>query len=99
LLLKEELKDTTPPSPSQVALLRASELIFESRQRWLAEKNNIPAQIRARFLEILRLSRAENPYLGWKPETEGGVFPEFTRDAGQKLENEVVAEMVAKRQA
>ncbi|KAI0395472.1 hypothetical protein F5Y17DRAFT_456872 [Xylariaceae sp. FL0594] len=36
LLLKERMKDITPPSPSQVALLRAMELIYESRERWLS---------------------------------------------------------------
>ncbi len=99
LLLKEGLKDITPSSPAQIALLRAMELIFESRQRWLWQRNNIPAQIRVRFMEMLGLSRDEKPYLGWSRKSEGGAPPEFSRDDSQKLEDEVVAEMVARRQA
>ncbi|KAI1499354.1 hypothetical protein F5X99DRAFT_286508 [Biscogniauxia marginata] len=99
LLLKERMKDIAPSSPSQVALLRAMELIFESQQRWLSEGTNIPAHIRRRFREVLRLSRDKHPYVGWKCDTEGGLLPEFSRDDAQKLEDEVIAEMIGRRQA
>lgn len=99
LLLKQGLMHMTPPSPSQLSLVRAAELIFESRQKRLLKGGNIPAQIRARFMEMLRLSRAEDPYLGWRPEPGGDELPEFSREDGQKLEDEVVAEVVARRQA
>ncbi len=99
LLLKEGLKDITPSSPAQVALLRAMELIFESRQRWLWQRNNIPAQIRVRFMEMLGLCRDENPYLGWSRKNEGGALPGFSEDDGEKLEDQVIAEVIARRQA
>ncbi|KAK3988160.1 hypothetical protein QBC44DRAFT_382572 [Cladorrhinum sp. PSN332] len=97
--LAERMKDIAPPSPSQVVLLRAMELIFESQQRRLSEGTNIPAHIRKRFREVLRLSRDKHPYVGWKCETEGGSLPEFSRDDAQKLEDDVVAEMIGRRQA
>ncbi|GAB1312403.1 Aminoglycoside phosphotransferase domain-containing protein [Madurella fahalii] len=99
LLLKERMKDIAPPSPSQVVLLRAMELIFESQQRRLSEGTNIPAHIRKRFREALRLYRDKNPYVGRKWETKGGLLPEFSRGDAQKLEDDVVAEMIGRRQA
>ncbi|KAF1952418.1 hypothetical protein CC80DRAFT_452161 [Byssothecium circinans] len=99
LLLKEGMKDIAPPSPSQIALLRAMELIFESQQRRLLEGMNIPAHIRKRFRQVLRLSRDKDPYVGWKCEPKEGLLPEFSRDDGQKLEDDVVAEIIGGRQA
>ena len=99
LLLKEGMKDMVPLSPSQVALVHAMKLIFESQHRWLWERSNIPANIRKRFREMLGLSRDKHPYLGWKCETGGGPLPEFSKDDSQKLEDEVVADMMARRQA
>jgi serine/threonine protein kinase len=99
LLLKERMKDIAPLSPSQVTLLRAMELVFESQQRRLSEGTNIPAHIRKRFREVLRLYRDKHPYVGWKCETEGGSLPEFSQDDAQKLEDNVVAEMIGRRQA
>ncbi|KAL0938235.1 uncharacterized protein CTRU02_207966 [Colletotrichum truncatum] len=64
LLLKRQMKDLVPSSSSQVSLLRAMELLFESRQRRLAECSNIPAHIRKRFIERLQLRRDEDPYIG-----------------------------------
>ncbi|KAI1159189.1 kinase-like domain-containing protein [Nemania serpens] len=84
-LLKEGMKDIVPPSPSQVSLLRAMELLFESQQRSLFEGRNIPAHIRKRFLEILQLSRDKDPYVGWKCETEGRPYPELSREDAEKL--------------
>jgi hypothetical protein len=99
LLLKERMKDITPRSPSQVALLRAMELIFESRQRFLFEGSNIPAHISKKFREMLGLSRDEDPYVGWTCEAGAASPPEFSREDAQRLEDDVVAEMISRRQA
>ena len=99
LLLKERMMDIAPPSPSQADLLRAMELIFESEQRRLSEGTNMPAHVRKRFREVLRLTRDEHPYVGWKCETKGASLPKFSRDDAQKLEGDVVAEMIGRRQA
>ncbi len=48
---------------------------------------------------MLRLSRADDAYLGWRPEAGADELPEFSREGAQKLEDEVVAEMVARRLA
>ncbi|KAK3313327.1 hypothetical protein B0H66DRAFT_642897 [Apodospora peruviana] len=90
-----------PPSPSQIALLRALELIIESQQRRLLEGTNIPAHIRKRFMEVLRLFRDKHPYMGWKCEAlEGGSpLPELSRDDSQKLEDDVVGDMIGRKQA
>ncbi|POR35889.1 Uncharacterized protein TPAR_03923 [Tolypocladium paradoxum] len=99
LLLKQRMKGLVPPSPSQIALLQAMELIFESQQKRLSEGTNIPAHIRKRFREKLRLSRHKDPYIGWTPEAQDVPLPRFSRIDGQKLEDDVVAEMVARRQS
>lgn len=75
LLLKQGMKDTVPLSPSQVALVRAMELMFESQHRWLSDGTNIPAHIRKRFREMLGLTRDKHPYVGWTCETGGGPVP------------------------
>ncbi|KAF6832870.1 hypothetical protein CMUS01_06742 [Colletotrichum musicola] len=92
LLLKEGMRGLVPASPSQMSLLQTMEIMFESRQKRLLEGSNIPAHIRQRFLQKLRLRRDEYPYVGWVPAV-------FTRADAQALEDEVVAEMVATRQA
>ncbi|KAK4040968.1 hypothetical protein C8A01DRAFT_45794 [Parachaetomium inaequale] len=71
LLLKERLKDITPPSPSHLR----------------------------RFGEMLGLSRDEDPYVGWKCEAGAASPPEFSREDAQRLEDDVVAEMIRRRQA
>ncbi|EHK27116.1 uncharacterized protein TRIVIDRAFT_229003 [Trichoderma virens Gv29-8] len=97
LLLKQRLNDVVPMSPSQVSLLQAMELIYESQQEMLAQGNNIPAHMQRRFRERLGLSRDKHPYMGWTPSSEDGPR-EFSQIDFQKLEDEVVAEMVARRQ-
>ncbi|KAF6808675.1 hypothetical protein CPLU01_15636 [Colletotrichum plurivorum] len=92
LLLKEGMMGLVPACPSQMSLLQAMEIMFESRQKRLLEGSNIPAHIRQRFLQRLRLRRDEDPYVGWVPAV-------FTRADAQALEDEVVAEMVATRHA
>ncbi|KAK4242402.1 hypothetical protein C8A03DRAFT_40218 [Achaetomium macrosporum] len=96
MLLKDGMKDIIPRSPPQMALLRAMEIIFESRQRDLYEGKNIPANIRRKFMELLRLFRDEDPYVGWR--CEGTSSPEFSREDLQKLEDEVIEDMVRTRQ-
>ena len=59
----------------------------------------MPAHIRKRFREVLRLTRDEHPYAGWKCETKGTFLPKFSRDDAQKLEDDVVADVIGRRQA
>ncbi|KAI1113067.1 phosphotransferase enzyme family-domain-containing protein [Nemania sp. NC0429] len=94
LLLKEGMKDICPPTSSQVSLLRAMELLYESQQRQLFEGKNIGAHIRRRFMEVLQLSRDEDPYVGWTCKTEGKQLPELSRADTDKLENDVIDDMI-----
>ncbi|KAK0110877.1 hypothetical protein ONS96_002464 [Cadophora gregata f. sp. sojae] len=97
LLLKEQMKDIVPRSSSQVVLLEAMELIYESQQRLLLNGTNIPAHIRKRFLEELRLVRDSDPYVGWARRPRDGPFAEYSSADIQKLEDDVVEEMIARR--
>jgi Phosphotransferase enzyme family len=101
LLLKAHMKNCVPRSPSQMVLLRAMELIFESQQRLLSDGTNIPAHIRKRFMEMARLARDSDPYVGWtrRSTQDGGPVPEYSGAAMQKLEDDVVEEMIARRKA
>lgn len=94
LLLKAGLREITPRSPSQISLLRAIELIIESRQRKLFSGRNIPAHILQRFREMLGLVRDEDPYIGWRRSNEGASVLDFTREDVQRLEDEVVADIL-----
>lgn len=96
LLLKEHMKNIVPRSSSQILLLRGMELIFESQQRLLSDGTNIPAHIRKRFMENSKLARDNDPYVGWTRSPQDGPFPEYCSAALQKLEDDVVAEMVAR---
>jgi hypothetical protein len=95
MLLKDGMKDIVPRSPSQVALLRAMEIIFESRQRDLYEGTNIPAHIRTRFIELLQLSQDDDPYVGWR--CQGTLVRDLSRAEFQKLEDEVIEDMIRRR--
>lgn len=99
LLLKQCMKVLVPFTPPQVALLQAMELIFESQQRHLSEGTNIPAHIRMRFRQLLRLSRDGDPYTGLTCEAGDGPLPEFSQIDAQRLEDDVNEEMIARRQA
>ncbi|KAL5330823.1 hypothetical protein ACEPPN_000347 [Leptodophora sp. 'Broadleaf-Isolate-01'] len=97
LLLKEHMKNFVPRSLSQIVLLQAMELIFESQQRLLLDGTNIPAHIRKRFMENSKLARDNDPYVGWTRSPQDGPFPEYSSAAIQKLEDDVIEEMVARR--
>ncbi len=99
LLLKEHMKDIVPRSSSQIVLLQAMELIFESQQRLLLEGSNITAHIRKRFMENSKLVRDNDPYVGWTRSLQDGPFPEYSSAAIQTLEDDVVKEMVARRKS
>jgi thiamine kinase-like enzyme len=65
LLLKEHMKNFVPRSLSQIVLLQAMELIFESQQMLLSDGTNILAHFRKRFIENSKLARDNDPYVGW----------------------------------
>lgn len=98
-LLKQHMGALTPSSPSQIVLLQAAELMFESRCRYLAEGRNIGALIRKRFIEMLRLSRSTDPYVGWIRDEKEGPAPKFTGADAEKLENDVIDEVIGSRSA
>jgi len=75
------------------------ELIFESRQRLLLDGTNIPAHIRRRLIDTSKLARDNDPYVGWTRSPEDGTFPEYSIEAIQKLENDVIEEMLVRRKS
>lgn len=99
LLLKEHMKNIVPRYSSQIVLLQAMELIWGSQQRLLFDGTNIPAHIRARFIENLKLTRDNDPYVGWTRSPQDGPLPEYSSAAVQKLEDDVVEEMLARRRS
>ncbi|PKS11103.1 hypothetical protein jhhlp_002864 [Lomentospora prolificans] len=66
LLLKDRLKEVTPRTSSQIALLRARELIHESHERVLVSSDIVSSAVRKKFLDKLELVRDEDPYVGWR---------------------------------
>lgn len=99
-LLKEHMKNSVSRSSSQIILLQAMELIFESQQRLLSHGTNIPAHIRKRFIENSKLTRDNNdPYVGWTRScSPNESFLEYSSAAAmQQLVDEVVEEMVVRR--
>ncbi|KAI8270964.1 hypothetical protein K4K58_003962 [Colletotrichum sp. SAR11_239] len=96
-LLKRQMKDLVPASSPQVSLLQTIEILFEARQRRLAEGFNIPAIIRQRFMQRLHLRRDEDPYIGWVPKNQGEAQPVLSRADAQRLEDDVIAEVIEKR--
>jgi hypothetical protein len=75
------------------------ELMFESQQRKLSEGTNIPANIRKKFMVKLHLIRDKSPYTGWTREAQEEPQPEFSRIDVEKLEDDVIEEMVVRRQS
>ena len=99
LLLKENMKRSAPRSSSQVLLLQAMEVIFESQQRVFTDGTNIPAHIRKRFIKALKLIRDDDPYAGWVRNLQEEPVPDLSMAAFQKLEDDVVGEMIARRRS
>lgn len=74
------------------------ELIFESQQRLLSDGTNIPAHIRKRFIENSKLTRDSDLYGGWTRSPDETFF-EYSGAAFQKLEDDVVEDMLARRKS
>lgn len=72
-------------------------LISESQHRHLFEGSNISAIIRERFLAYVGLTRNEDVFSGWR--TKDGGIPEYDMASIQKIEDDVIAEVLAKRAA
>ncbi len=98
LLLKERMKASRSPLRRR---WRAMELILSRSSEGYPrapEGTNIPAVVRKRFRDLFLLVPGEGPYLGWTCKTEGGSPPKSSsRGAAQKLEGDVVAEVVCRR--
>jgi hypothetical protein len=65
IMCKAQMKGLVPRTSSQIALLKAMELMYESQQQRLANGTNVQAHIRKRFLENLQFTRDDDPYAGW----------------------------------
>jgi len=50
-------------------------------------------------MENSKLVRDNDPYVGWTTKPQGGPFPEYSSVAIQKLEDDVVEEMVARKES
>ncbi|KAF7527321.1 hypothetical protein G7054_g10527 [Neopestalotiopsis clavispora] len=98
LKLKSWMECSVPWCSSQIKLLKANELIYESQQRHLANGTNIPAHIRKRFMEYFSLVRDDDPYTGWVSRLDDSDLPEWSDATAQKMEDDVIQEMIAKRQ-
>lgn len=99
LLLKHHMKNIVPRSSSQIALVQAMSLIYESQQRLLFNGNNIPAQIRMRVIESSKLTRDNDPFVGWTRISQDEPLFEFSSAAFEKLVDDLVKEMVARRES
>lgn len=91
------LKNIVPRSSSQIALVQANALIYESQQRKLSNGTNISAQIRKRVMENSKVIRDNDPYVGWTRSSQDGPLPNYSSAAFQKLEDDLVEEMLARR--
>ncbi|OBT86340.1 hypothetical protein VE02_03826 [Pseudogymnoascus sp. 03VT05] len=97
LLLKEHMKNIVPRSSSQIALVQANALIYESQQRKLSNDTNISSHIRKRVMENSKLTRDNDPYVGWTRSSQDGPPPDYSSAAFQKLVDDLVEEMLARR--
>ncbi|KAI5925069.1 hypothetical protein F4810DRAFT_87268 [Camillea tinctor] len=93
LLLKDRLKELVPRYPTQIALLRSMELVFESHQRYLYNRGNIPAHIRKRFMQALSLTRDSDPYVGWVRRPGNEPSAEYSRADVDELVKNVIKDM------
>ena len=73
---------------AQKTLLDVVALVFTSQHRVLHSRSNVPAHIRQRFHDRLRLARHPDPFVGW------AAYPTMTKAEMDALEKEVVAEMM-----
>lgn len=92
--MKEAMAKNVPRSSSQVALI---ELVFESKQKRASDRGNIPANIRMRFREHFKLTRDDDPYVGWSRNLKYGPIPEGARATVEILTEGVIQEILAKR--
>lgn len=97
LMLKKAMKDLVPRNQAQETLLRAMELISESQHRYLSQTSNIPAQIRIRFFKYCNLTRDQDVFAGWV--NKANDLQEYDAAAIQKIEDDVVAETMARWKA
>lgn len=97
LLLKKHMYNLVPQTPSQIALLLGNELVFESQQRHLSNGTNIPANIRKIFIHNSGLEKDNDPYVGWRRIPNQEHVPDYSTAEAQKLEDEVVEDMIARR--
>ncbi|KAL5345966.1 hypothetical protein ACLOAV_008996 [Pseudogymnoascus australis] len=74
-------------------------LIYESQQRLLFNGNNIPDQIRMRVIESSKLARDNDPFVGWTRSSQDEPLSEFSSAAFEKLVDDLVKEMVARRES
>lgn len=91
------MQDIAPRTLSQLVLLQAMKLIYESQQRLLFDRSNVPANIRRRFIVYTNLIKDEDPYLGWT--AKDGTVLQYDGAALQQIEDDVIAEVEAKRRA
>lgn len=99
LLLKDHIKIIVPRSSSQIVLLQAMELIYESQRRLMSNGNNISSQIRKRLMENSKLTRDNDPYAGWIRSSQDGPLSEYSSADFQKLVDDLVEAMIARRKA
>lgn len=89
LLIREELsaQSLLQRTLSQTTLLSIMTLMFTSQHRVLYDGGNIPAHIRQRFYDRLRISRHPDPFLGWR------AYPTLSKDEMDALETEVIRDI------
>ncbi|KAI0176835.1 kinase-like domain-containing protein [Pestalotiopsis sp. NC0098] len=98
LKLKSRMKTLVPRTLSQIQLLKANELVYESQQRHLGNGTNIPAHIRKIFMEYFQLVRDDDPYVGWISELKDNELPPWSNETAQKMEDDAIQAMLVKRQ-
>ena len=81
-------------SGSQIALLRATELVWVSEQRYLFKGNDVSAHVTETFPALGGLVRDREPYADWKRNDGEGVDIDDT--AYHKMVDDVIEEMKAR---
>ncbi|KAI4601505.1 hypothetical protein KJ359_011634 [Pestalotiopsis sp. 9143b] len=98
LKLKSLMRNLVPRTLSQIQLLKANELVYESQQRHQGNGTNVPAHIRKRFIEYFHLVRDDDPYVGWTSGIDDNDLPPWSDEAAQKMEEDVIQAMLVKRE-